>query len=169
MVAFLAIAGWVFTQRDLQETYVGRAFAVDGDSLRIGTDRIRLRGLDAPEYEQECQDAEGEPWRCGLAARDRLAELIGGTEVTCEADGRDQYGRALATCDTAGTDLGAALVAEGLAVAEGRYLREQSVARNSQTGIWQGEFMDPAEWRRGARSTGQDDEPLSGILDGLFH
>lgn len=169
MVAFLAIAAWIFLQREPQTNFAGQGFAVDGDSLRIGADRIRLAGLDAPEYEQECHDANGAPWPCGLRARDELADLLAGGDLSCVANGRDQYGRALAICFRGDTNIGSEMVGRGLAVADGEFLTEQSAARTNLVGIWQGEFMDPAEWRRGARSSGQDEEPLSGILDGLFH
>lgn len=168
-VAFVAMAAWVYLQRQPQIDYVGQAFAVDGDSLRIGQDRIRLLGLDAPEYEQECESREGEPYPCGLDARDALARLVGDRELTCEASERDQYGRALAVCSAGDEDIGAALVEQGMAVADGRYLAEESAARAGGVGVWQGEFIHPAEWRRGARSDGQENDPLSGILDGLFH
>ncbi len=168
-VAFVAMAAWVYLQREPQIDYVGQAFAMDGDSLRIGQDRIRLIGLDAPEYEQECEDADGEPYPCGIEARDALAGLIGDAEIVCEANGRDQYGRALAVCTRGGADIGEALVERGLAVADGQYVAEESAAKASRNGIWQGEFIHPEEWRRGARSDGQENDPLSGILDGLFH
>ena len=34
----------------------------DGDSLRSGTLRIRLFGIDAPELNQECKDQNGGIW-----------------------------------------------------------------------------------------------------------
>ena len=39
----------------------------DGDTLRIGSERIRLHGIDAPESAQSCR-AGGETWVCGAAA-----------------------------------------------------------------------------------------------------
>lgn len=169
MAAFVVIAFYVYLQREPRTDYAGQGFAVDGDSLRIGADRIRLVGLDAPEYEQECEDRDGAAWPCGLRARDELADLLAGGDIACVADDRDQYGRALAECTLDGTDIGAEIVGRGMAVADGQYLTEESAARTNRVGIWQGEFMDPAEWRRGARSSGQEEEPLSGVLDWLFH
>jgi endonuclease YncB( thermonuclease family) len=43
---------------------------VDGDTVQIGSTKIRLSGIDAPETDQLCLDAKGEGWACGLASRD---------------------------------------------------------------------------------------------------
>ncbi len=45
----------------------GGAFVIDGDTLTVAGQRIRLYGIDAPEFHQLCQ-RDGEPWRCGQAA-----------------------------------------------------------------------------------------------------
>lgn len=156
-------------QRDPKSDYVGQGFAVDGDSLRIGAERIRLLGIDALEYDQVCKDQYGASWPCGLNARDHLAALISQREITCAGEGRDQYGRVLAICTIANMDLGAAMVEQGLAVADGRYRTMESAARTHQRGIWQGEFVRPAAWRRGVHSIDQDDGLLAGWLDRLFH
>src|SRR5215831_3938402 len=55
----------------------GDAHVVDGDTLVVGSTKVRLFGIDAPEHDQTCQKA-GSAWRCGEAARDLLAELIAG-------------------------------------------------------------------------------------------
>ena len=39
----------------------GVASVTDGDTLRIGSERIRLHGIDAPESAQSCR-AGGETW-----------------------------------------------------------------------------------------------------------
>ena len=39
----------------------GKASVTDGDTLRIGSERIRLHGIDAPESAQRCR-AGGETW-----------------------------------------------------------------------------------------------------------
>ena len=49
---------------------------IDGDSLRNGSEQIRLVGIDAPELRQTCRDAQGREWSCGRAAKARLAELV---------------------------------------------------------------------------------------------
>jgi endonuclease YncB( thermonuclease family) len=132
----------------LPPTLSGRASVADGDTLRLGADRIRLVGLDAPELDQTCLDASGTTWPCGRASSDRLRELIDDEELTCDTEGRDRYGRYLGRCTVGGTDLGAVLVAEGLAVSDHpSYAREEVIAREGQLGIWQGRFERPRQWR----------------------
>src|SRR5690606_25654366 len=96
----------------------GRAQAVDGDTLRLGSTRIRLTGLDAVELEQDCTDKAGKDWACGTAARAFLADAVGKGSTTCRSEGRDRYGRTLARCTVGGADLGDAIVRAGWAVAE---------------------------------------------------
>ena len=141
----------------------GFARASDGDSFRLGDDRIRLLGLDAPELAQDCTADSGQAWPCGRAARARMAELLAAGPADCRPEEIDQYGRLLATCSIDGRDLGATLVAEGLAVSSGRYWTEEEAARNARLGIWSGDFAAPRAWR--------DDHPrpqgISGWLSAL--
>ena len=87
---------------------------IDGDTLEIQSQRIRLHGIDAPESRQLCR-LDGKPWQCGKDAANALAEKIGRRPVTCEDLGRDRrYKRIVARCTVAGEDLGEWMVAQGL-------------------------------------------------------
>jgi endonuclease YncB( thermonuclease family) len=130
---------------------VGRASAVDGDTLRLGGTRIRLIGLDAPELDQTCTDASGASWRCGEAAHRALAEIVATGQVACASQGHDQYGRVLAQCRIGETDAGARIVAQGLAIANGDYGNEERAARDARAGMWAGTFETPRSWREGVR------------------
>jgi endonuclease YncB( thermonuclease family) len=125
----------------------GAARASDGDSFVLGDDRIRLLGLDAPELRQQCQDETGVDWACGASARDHMAGLLGGGEVRCTPEDKDQYDRLLARCTVGGADLGASMVSAGLAISAGDYGREEQAARQARRGIWRGGFERPADWR----------------------
>ena len=125
----------------------GLGRASDGDSLRLGPDRIRLLGIDAPELTQDCAYADGQLWPCGRAARDRMVQLLAAGPADCRPENVDQYDRLLATCLVVGHDLGATMVAEGLAVASGRYWGEEAAARRDRMGIWAGDFEAPRDWR----------------------
>src|SRR5262245_42268020 len=118
----------------------------DGDSLTLGADRIRLRGIDAPEYTQTCVK-DGQSYACGRRAREALSKLIGGKSVSCAGWERDRYGRLLATCTVAGFDLNRMQVANGWAVAYGDYLMEEEQARQKKFGLWAGSFDRPRAWR----------------------
>ncbi|MGE0487226.1 MAG: thermonuclease family protein [Gammaproteobacteria bacterium] len=132
----------------------GRARAIDGDSLRLGDEEIRLQGIDAPEGRQVCT-RDGREWACGRAAAQALAELIDGGDLRCSFDDRDAYGRALAICTRDGTDLNAAMVERGLALAyrhySERYATEEDAARRARRGLWAGEFEPPWRWRHAQR------------------
>ena len=129
-----------------QREFAGEASVVDGDTLRLAGDRIRLLGLDAPELDQICE-AHGDTVACGRRAREALRALaVGG--VRCAADGRDRYGRILARCSGAAGDLSAAMVRAGEAVASGCCAVEEVEARRAGRGIWAGRFELPSDWRR---------------------
>ena len=103
----------------------GVASVIDGDTLEILGQRIRLHGIDAPESRQVCATAEGQRWRCGQQAALSLADRIGRRQVSCTVRDTDRYGRFIAVCHQDGTDLNGWLVREGWAVAYRQYSRAQ--------------------------------------------
>lgn len=136
------------------ETLSGNARVVDGDTLAVAGERIRLDGIDAPETSQPCT-RNGRRWACGRAATRAMRRLIGRNHVRCEVSGRDRYGRAIATCFAAGRDLQQQLVRQGLALAyrkySTRYVPDEDAARAEGRGLWAGEFVEPWRWRRQQR------------------
>ncbi|MCS6305540.1 MAG: thermonuclease family protein [Nitrospira sp.] len=60
--------------------------AVDGDTIRVGGERIRLRGIDTPEMSE----------LDGPAAKRRLEELLRNGPIRIVPHGRDVYNRLLA-------------------------------------------------------------------------
>ena len=129
----------------------GRVSVVDGDSLVMGGHQIRIHGIDALESAQTCT-AGGRRWRCGKEASRALSRRIGGRRVACEPRERDRYGRTVAVCRAGRHDLGAWMVANGWAIAYRRhsraYVKEERAARQARRGMWRGEFVAPADWRR---------------------
>lgn len=125
----------------------GYARLVDGDSFFMGSDEVRLQGIDAPEGRQTCTRG-GKDWPCGEAAKRELARLIGGRQIVCDGVTRDQHNRMLANCKAGGIELNAAMVANGFAVRFGaRYGGEERAARDAKRGLWAGEFERPQDWR----------------------
>ena len=129
----------------------GVARVVDGDTLELAGERVRLWGIDAPERSQTCRLA-AQAWRCGRSAADALGRLLEGREVRCEPRDRDRYGRVVAVCTVNGSDLAATMVRAGWALnferySKGAYLADQEEARAKRVGLWQGQFVPPWQWR----------------------
>ncbi len=129
----------------------GAARPIDGDSLWVGGNEVRLKGIDAPEGRQTCR-RDGAEWDCGGAARSALASIIGGDTVSCDVSERDRYGRLLSLCKAGGQDLNAGMVTAGMAVAYGGYDREEGEAKSAKRGIWGSEFEPPRVWRDAHKS-----------------
>ena len=132
----------------------GVASVTDGDTLRIGSERIRLHGIDAPESKQTCR-AGGKTWACGEAANRALRERLAGRPVGCAERDRDRYGRIVAVCSVDGADVNAWMVEQGWAMAYRKYstdyVSQESAAKAARLGVWRGEFVEPSRWRRGER------------------
>jgi endonuclease YncB( thermonuclease family) len=139
----------------VQGSVEGRASVIDGDTLDVHGERIRLFGVDAPESAQLCADAEGAEWRCGQRAALALSDRIGTAPLTCTRVDRDQYGRTVAKCRARDQDINAWLVESGWAVAYRAYSKDyekqEQKARAARNGVWQGAFTLPWEWRAGRR------------------
>ena len=134
-----------------QGRIVGVASVIDGDTIEIHGQRIRLFGIDAPESSQLCVRPTGERWRCGQRASFALADRIGRATVSCRARDLDRYGRVVAVCFKGSEDLNRWMVANGWAVAYKRYsldyVADEAGAHRRQTNIWSGGFEMPWDWR----------------------
>jgi endonuclease YncB( thermonuclease family) len=88
------------------------ALAVDGDTLRVDGQLVRLVGLDAPELHARC----AVELELAQAARDRLRELVAGGVNLEYLNARDRYGRLLAIArQPNGYNVADVLIGEGLA------------------------------------------------------
>lgn len=121
---------------------------VDGDSLGLNGERIRILNIDAPEYKQYCFDADGKKYMCGKRALRYMRELAK-DKMVCKREDIDRYGRSLAKCHLPnGEDVGRLMVLAGWAVAYGdAYVEEEAAAKKNKKGIWQGKFMRPELYR----------------------
>lgn len=121
----------------------------DGDtiSVRTATETIRLRleGIDCPEYKQ--------PY--SARAKQFTSDLVYRRQVTVEGRGRDQYDRLLARVRVSGIEVNEALVRNGLAWhyqrgAIDRALADaERTARATGAGLWADKNpVPPWLWRR---------------------
>lgn len=133
----------------------GKVRMIDGDTLRIGNERVRLHGIDAPERDQPCFDAEGQGWACGDWVTAQARAAFEGRAALCEKLHRDRYGRTVARCRVAGTDMGRHLVREGLAYAyraySSDYVADERAAASARSGIHAFRTETPARYRLGRR------------------
>ena len=140
----------VIFARDVAAEIVGRASVIDGDTIEIRGQRIRLFGIDAPESSQLCT-RNTKPYRCGQQSALALAEKIGERTVRCLERDIDRYQRVVAVCYLGGEDLDGWLVKNGWALAFRRYsldyVAKEDEARVAKRGLWRGEFEAPWEWR----------------------
>lgn len=132
--------------------FSGAASVIDGDTLDIRGNRIRLHGVDAPESTQTCRNASGAEYRCGQQAALKLADFINRRPVICQSRDTDRYGRTVAVCKVGGLDMNEWLVREGLAIAyrqySSDYVAAEQDAKANKRGIWAGAFEVPADFRR---------------------
>ncbi len=135
--------------------FSGTARAIDGDSLVIDGQEMRLQGIDAPEFQQSCSVA-GKPWQCGRAATEALAFLLARRPVRCLGSEYDHYQRALVTCRRGEVNINAMMVEIGMALAYRRhshaYIAAEDSARAARRGLWDSEFITPWDWRRSQRT-----------------
>jgi len=149
LVAVALLLAWVVSPEGMPSGPVtGKTRVIDGDTLDVGTRRVRLAGIDAPERAQQCADAAGQATPCGEVSRQMLDDLVGKGPVTCAPIEMDRYGRVVATCMFGGADLGEVMVGAGQAVDTGRYAALEAEAKLARRGIWAGTFEPPAQWRR---------------------
>lgn len=106
----------------------GTCRVVDGDTLRCGTERVRLLGIDAPELPGHCQTgracAPGDPIASARSLREALA-----APITIDRLGSDRYGRTLALVRGAKGDLSCWQLAHGAAIYKPKWDNRGRLAR----------------------------------------
>lgn len=132
-------------------TLAGQARVVDGDTIDVGGQRIRLEGIDAPEIAQTCGTGTGGTWPCGREAAKALQALLSNADVACDSRGNDKYGRMLGTCFADGKDVNATMVKNGYAWVfvkySSTYVAEEKTAQEARLGIWKGPSQPAWEYR----------------------
>ena len=98
------------------KTIFGKAKVIDGDTIRIYKNKIRLHAIDAPETNQTC-NKNNKVWNCGIESTKFLKKLIGKNKIECITTGKDQYNRFIGICYKNNLDLNSEMVLNGWAIA----------------------------------------------------
>lgn len=129
--------------------FTGKVIAVpDGDTLLVlrgGTPvKVRLAGIDAPEKAQ--------PY--GIASQQSLAELVMDKQIGVVSRAVDDYGRLVATVSIGEINVNHEQVRRGMAWEYSRSHNNRGVlalqrdAQQAGRGLWAGEAVEPAQWRK---------------------
>ena len=134
-----------------QKLIKGKAKVIDGDTIHIGNNKIRLHGIDAPEQKQTC-NFEGNEWNCGQDATFFLSNLINKKSVSCRVNDIDQYKRLVAVCFIDNININQIMIISGWAIAYRYYskdfIKEEKIAKKNKIGIWRGTFEEPYIYRK---------------------
>ncbi|PPR44776.1 MAG: hypothetical protein CFH18_00919 [Alphaproteobacteria bacterium MarineAlpha5_Bin8] len=130
----------------------GNAKIVDGDTIHIGKNKIRLHGIDAPEIDQTCVFKE-KKWNCGIEAKLALKKIIlKGTDVECKINDMDIYKRFVGICFINDQNINKYMVNQGWAIAyryySHDYIEDEEFAKKNKLGIWKGYFEEPYLFRK---------------------
>ena len=138
----------------------GYAKVIDGDSIVIQNQKIRLFGIDAPEKEQQCRKvwltisflSFNKNYPCGQLSTNKLKNKIDNKFLICEWINRDRYKRYIAECFLNKTNINAWMVRTGQAVAYKKYSKkfvaQENIAKKEKSGLWSGTFEMPWDWRK---------------------
>ena len=124
-----------FQQNSFAAIIEGIPRIIDGDSLEINNNKIRLFGIDAPEIKQICKKpylvisflvslSFQKKYECGLLATNQLKKLIDNKTVKCISENKDRYNRYLSICYLKNKDINSWLVKNGYAIAYRRYSKK---------------------------------------------
>jgi len=133
------------------QSIIGRAEPIDGDTFAIGDLMVRLADVDAPELAQICKEGPKPFRRCGEHVAGIVAHRIRGQTVRCDVQEVDKYDRRIARCEHDGEDLSVWLIVEGWAMAYRRYSTRlvdlENRAKAEKVGLWAARFEAPWEYR----------------------
>lgn len=152
-----------------QPEIAGMPRIIDGDTLEVAGQRIRIGGIDAPEMREQCQDAAGQQWPCGSWAKDAAQAMLAGHMLRCVDLGQRSYDRVVGRCYLDGRDIAIDLIEAGAARPclrhareqgqEQTYLRAEQRAVKARAGVYSGPlnpvagFCDVADVRQTAAVT----------------
>ena len=119
---------------------------VDGNTIIINFQKIRLHGIEAPNAEQLCE-IDGKSWLCGWEATNALAHIVGRHWVSCRQKRLNEGKIVDATCFAGDVlNINAWMVRNGWATAQSqtntRFLQLEKLAQQEQIGIWRTKYKN---------------------------
>ena len=137
------------------KTINGVALVVDGDTLYIEKNKIRLHGIDAPEIDQTCT-INDKVWHCGLESTAALKKLVLNNNISCVVSDIDKYKRYIAECFVNNKNINKYMVRNGWAIAYRYYsldfIEDEKLAKKDKIGLWKGEFQEPYLYRKSKKN-----------------
>ncbi len=146
LIILVSLSNFVFAK-----TINGKPRIIDGDTIHIKSNKIRLHGIDAPETKQTCK-IDNEEWYCGKQSTKELKKLINKQNVECVVNDVDVYNRYIAICYIDEININQWMVKNGWAIAyryySKDYINEEEYANNNKLGIWKSKFIEPYLFRK---------------------
>jgi len=144
MKAVLILVGLAMALPALAADLSGPAEAVDGDTLVLEEQTVRLSGIDAPPLDATCL-RDGQEIPCGLIARGALLDLITAMEVECRLLAFDLDGLPAALCSAGGFEINGNMVYTGWALPlphSTAYDAIRDGAREDRRGLWATDYVE---------------------------
>ena len=155
---------FILSYNDVRSEEIKKIFGnvqiIDGDTIKINSQKIRLFGIDAPEFKQMCKKTYltiifftfTKDYPCGKISTEKLKKKINNKVITCKILDIDRYKRYIGECYKRNLNLNSWLVSNGHAVAyrkySKKYVTEELFAKQKKNGIWQGKFEMPWDYRK---------------------
>ncbi|MCS5591349.1 MAG: thermonuclease family protein [Gammaproteobacteria bacterium] len=115
--------------------------------------RMRIAGIDTPEWNQTCEKSLSVVISCGELATKHLHKLLENTagRLSAKPLGVDYYERILIRLFVGEINIGRQMVLDGMAYSYGNtYMAEETLARKEKRGFWAFAKapINPKEWRK---------------------
>jgi endonuclease YncB( thermonuclease family) len=149
IIFIICVILFLTSTNSFSKTIIGNARVIDGDTININNNKIRLHGIDAPETKQTCK-LDSVDWFCGKQSTEELKKIINDQSVECTVSDIDIYNRYVAICLVNELNLNQWMVKNGWAIAyryySTDYIIEEKYARDNKLGIWKSEFLKPYQY-----------------------